>query len=271
MALTDKAHPKISISRQADLLGISRSSIYYEPAVNPENIKIMNAIDEIFTKRPFYGHRRIRWDLRDYYNIFIGRKRALSLMKNMGLEAIYPKKKINLSHPGKSHKRFPYLLRNLNIIRPNQVWGTDITYIRTRNGFVYLSAILDWFSRYVLSWKLSQTLESDFCVDVLEQALNLNIPDFHNSDLGVQYTSIDYVNILEKAKVNISMDGRGRCMDNIFTERLWRTVKYENVYLNEYQNIDEAAHGLSKYFKFYNEERRHQSLGEKVPAEIYFS
>lgn len=230
----------------------------------------MNAIDEIFTARPFYGHRRIRWDLIDDYHIQIGKKRTLSLMKKMGLQAFYPKKKPNTSTPNEYHKKFPYLLKNLIITKPNQVWGTDITYIRTKDGFVYLSAILDWFSRYVIAWKLSQTLENDFCIEALETALKIDIPGIHNSDQGVQYTSADYVKVLEEAKVKISMDGRGRCMDNIFTERLWRSVKWENVYMNEYRDIHETGHGLTEYFKFYNEKRKHASLDRKVPAQVYF-
>lgn len=268
--MVNKEHSNISLSRQSELLGISRSSIYYQPTVDPEDILIMNAIDEIFTRYPFYGHRRIKPELKEEYDIDIGKKRIIGLMKEMGLNAIYPKKKMNLSDPNKEHRKYPYLLANMPIIRPNHVWGTDITYIKLKNHFIYLTAILDWFSRYVIAWKLSPTLENTFCVQALEEALKINITDIHNSDQGVQYTSLDYVNILEKNKIRISMDGRGRCMDNIFTERLWRTVKYENIYLNEYANIGEAAQGLTEYFQFYNEKRRHQSLEYKTPAQIYF-
>lgn len=270
LALVNKENFKISFLRQAKLLDISRSSIYYEPTVNPYDIKIMNAIDEIYTECPFYGYRRIKPELEETYHLEVGKKKIISLMKQMGVEAIYPKKKVNLSIPNDSHKKFPYLLKELNIIKPNQVWGTDITYIRTKNGFAYLMALLDWFSRYVVAWKLSPTLENNFCIQALEEALRLNIPKIHNSDQGVQFTSIDYVKTLENAKVKISMDGRGRCMDNIFTERLWRSVKYENVYLNEYADLNEAEDGLKNYFKFYNEKRRHQSLDYKTPAQIYF-
>ena len=230
----------------------------------------MNAIDEIYTKRPFYGHRRIKFDLQDDYDIQIGKKRIISLMKNMGLAAIYPKKKPNLSAPDANHRKFPYLLSNIKIIKPNQIWGTDITYIKLKNSFIYLTAILDWFSRYVISWQLSQTLENVFCIQALKEALKISIPGIHNSDQGTQYTSNDYLKVLEKEKIRISMDGRGRCFDNIFTERLWRTVKYENVYLNEYANITEARQGISEYFTFYNEKRRHQSLDCQTPAQIYF-
>lgn len=268
-ALADR-QSGITIIRQAELLDISRSSIYYEPRVNREDILIMNAIDEIYTECPFYGHRRIIPELREEYGIDIGKKRTLRLMREMGLQAIYPRKKLYLSDPDKQRKKFPYLLSGLSIVRPNQVWGTDITYIRLKDGFAYLSAILDWFSRYVLAWQLSRTLESGFCVLTLKEALKINIAEMHNSDQGVQYTDKDYLAVLEKNKIRISMDGRGRCMDNIFTERLWRTVKYENVYLNDYGNFGEASDGLKQYFRFYNERRRHQSLGYKTPAQIYF-
>lgn len=261
----------ISLSRQAELLDISRSSIYYQPTVDPENILIMNAIDRIFTQCPFYGHRRIQPELKEEYGIDIGKKRIIHLMKEMGLNAIYPRQKLDLSGPDNQHKKFPYLLKNLPIIRPNQVCGTDITYIKLKKYFAYLVAIIDWHSRYVTAWELSPTLENSFCLQALNKALKINIPDIHNSDQGAQYTSMDYINILEENKIKISMDGRGRCMDNIFTERLWRTVKYENIYLNDYADIDEAGQGLNEYFKFYNEKRRHQSLDYKTPAQIYFA
>lgn len=269
--MINQSHKEISVARQANLLNISRSSLYYEPVIDPAEVRIMNAIDEIFTARPFYGHRRIRDDLVDDYRIQVGRKRTLSLMKQMGLEAFYPKKKPYTSVPGKDYRKFPYLLKKLIIRKPNQVWGTDITYIRTKDGFVYLSAIMDWFSRYVMAWKLSQTLENDFCIAALKEAFKINIPHIHNSDQGAQYTSEDYVKVLEAARVKISMDGRGRCMDNIFTERLWRSVKWENIYLNEYRDIHETYQGLSEYFTFYNEKRKHMSLDRKTPARMYFA
>lgn len=270
LALASKENSKISILRQTELLNISRSSIYYEPAVNHYDIEIMNAIDKIYTESPFYGYRRIEPELQETYHLEVGKKKIISLMKQMGIAAIYPKKKQNFSITDQSHKKFPYLLKELKIVKPNQVWGTDITYVRTKTGFAYLMALIDWFSRYVVAWKLSSTLENKFCVQALKKGLDLNIPEIHNSDQGIQFTSSDYIEILEDAKVKISMDGRGRCMDNIFTERLWRTVKYENVYLNDYANFDEADDGLKNYFKFYNEKRRHQSLDYKTPAQIYF-
>ncbi len=270
LTLTDKNYSKISLTRQTELLDVSRSSVYYNPVASEADLQAMNAIDEIYTKHPFYGHRRIKPELKYGYQIEIGKKKIIALMKKMGLSAIYPGKKISLSDPDKDHQKFPYLLRNTPILRPNHVWGTDITYIRLENGFAYLAAILDWFSRYVVSWKLSEALENDFCVQALKEALKINIPDIHNSDQGVQYTSLDYVNVLQDKKIKISMDGRGRCMDNIFTERLWRSVKYENVYLNDYSNFNEAETELQNYFKFYNEKRRHQSLDYKTPADVYF-
>ncbi len=272
MVLANKAHPDISLLRQAELLDVSRSSLYYQPAVNPEDIAAMNGIDEIFTKCPFYGHRKIRKDLQSDYGIRIGRKRTASLMKNMGLEAIYPKKKWHLSDPDKNTRKFPYLLSGLPIIGANQVWGTDITYVKLLKGFAYLVAIIDWFSRYVVSWELSETLEIEFCLNNLKRALTAGTPAIHNSDQGSHFTSRQYIDILNSREtIKISMDGRGRCMDNIFTERLWRTVKYENVYLNEYRDISEANQGLAEYFKFYNEKRKHQSLDYMTPAQIYFS
>jgi len=271
LTLASKQHPDISLARQAELLDVSRSSFYYEPSISPEDIAIMNAIDEIFTKYPFYGHRRIREDLRDH-QINIGRKRTISLMKTMGLEAIYPKKKWHLSDPDNNARKYSYLLSGLPIVRSNQVWGTDITYVKLLRGFAYLVAIIDWFSRYVISWELSETLEMEFCLNNLKRALEISTPAIHNSDQGRHFTSLKYTGLLESQEtIRISMDGRGRCMDNIFTERLWRTVKYENIYLNEYRNFNEAHQGLSEYFKFYNEYRKHQSLDYRTPAQIYFA
>ncbi len=270
--MMNKMHSDISLFRQAELLDISRSSIYYEPLADPEEIRIMNAIDEIFTKYPFYGHRRIKQDLWEDYEIWIGKKRTIALMKKMGLEAIYPKKKWHLSDPDQSASKFPYLLSGLSITESNQVWGTDITYVKLLKGFAYLVAIMDWYSRYVIAWELSETLEIDFCLNNLKRALEISTPDIHNSDRGSHFTSPQYIDILKsRESIKISMDGRGRCMDNIFTERLWRSVKYENIYLNEYRNPDEARQGLTEYFKFYNEKRMHQSLDRKTPAQIYFA
>lgn len=262
-------HADISISRQAELLGISRASIYYAPLPNPEEARITRAIDEIFTKYPFYGSRKMKGALVDDYAIRIGRHQSRRLMRLMGLEAIYPRKKPQTSISEPSHRKYPYLLRGLPIARPNQVWGTDITYIRLEEGWAYLVAIIDWYSRYVIAWEVSRTLESDFCIAALNSALQKGSPEIFNSDQGVQFTSNDFTKILSDREIKISMDGRGRCMDNIFTERLWRTVKYENVYLKSYRNIEEAKAGLSEYFQFYNHKRRHQSLNYQTPADVY--
>ncbi|MBI1834109.1 MAG: IS3 family transposase [Candidatus Andersenbacteria bacterium] len=263
----ERDHPTLSVATQSNLLDISRASVYYEPIVNEEDIRIMHAIDRIFTKRPFYGSRRIRQDLKDE-KICICREHVQRLMRLMGLEAIYPKKRTTTPHP--EHKKYPYLLRGIPIIRPNQVYGTDITYVKLECGFCYLVAHLDWFSRYVVAWELSASLDSSFCIDSLTRAIAVAIPELQNSDQGVQFTSKDYTDILLANNIQISMDGRGRCMDNIFTERLWRTVKYEDIFLRSYRTIDEARKGLTEYFHFYNTERKHQSLDYRTPAEVYF-
>jgi putative transposase len=229
----------------------------------------MKHIDEIYTKRPFYGSRRIRDALVDDYRTTIARDHVRRLMRVMGLEAVYPKKNTSKPHP--EHLKYPYLLRYLRLVRPDQVWGTDITYVRLEDGWAYLTAILDWYSRYILAWRLSPTLTVDFCLETLEAALLTSIPEIHNSDQGVQYTSQDYTDILKDHEIQISMDGRGRCFDNIFTERLWRTVKYEDIYLKSYRNLAEAQQGLTEYFDFYNNERRHQSLDRMTPADVYFN
>lgn len=197
----------------------------------------------------------------------VNRKRVQRLMRLMGIEAIYPKP--NLSCPDNITRKYPYLLRGVNINRPNQVWCTDITYIRLANGFVYLTVIMDWYSRYVIAWELSNTLDSNFCVSALERALSTGRPEIFNSDQGVQFTSEDFTNVLINNAVKISMDGRGRAMDNIFVERLWRTVKYEDIYLHDYRGMQEAYEGIKKYFEFYNNERQHQSLDDKTPKEVY--
>lgn len=266
--MSDRDNDKVSLTKQAELLGISRSSLYYEPIINPEDVKIRNAIDEIYTAHPFYGSRRIRDDLKDY-RIFICRDQVRRHMKQMGLEAVYPKKKLNLSRPDDQHKIYPYLLRGLEISRPNQVWGTDITYIRLENGFCYLAALMDWFSRFIVAWRLSPTLEIDFCLENLKEGLDLAIPEIHNSDQGSHFTSPRYVDILKEKEIKISMDGRGRCLDNIFTERFWRTLKYEEVYLKSYGDFREAKESIGRYIQWYNYSRKHSSLGKLTPAEVY--
>jgi putative transposase len=246
---------------------MARSTAYYLPQVNLEDLKIMNLIDEIYTEFPYYGKRRMAAELQRR-GCSVGKCKARTLMREMGLEAIYPKPNTSKSHP--EHRIFPYLLRNLDIIRPNQVWGTDITYIRLPGGWAYLVAFLDWYSRYVVSWQLSNTMESDFCVEALERGLRKATPEISNSDQGSQFTSNAFIDVLRGAEIEISMDGRGRCMDNIFTERLWRSLKYEEVYLKEYRDLSEAHKGISEYFHRYNHRRLHQSLDYQTPAEIYF-
>lgn len=263
-------HPDVSVSRQTELLDISRSGYYYRPVIDEEDVCIMACMDRVFTEYPFYGSRRMKKELEEKpYEIFICREHVQHLMRVMGLEAIYPKQR-GLSNPAPEHKKYPYLLSNIEIVRPNQVWGTDITYVKLAHGFCYLIALLDWFSRYVITWQLSETLELPFCLENLEQALQINKPEIHNSDQGSHFTSNQYTDILTRNNIHISMDGRGRCMDNIFTERLWRSVKYENIYIYSYQNIHEANIGLQKYFEFYNNHRKHQSLAYQTPSQIYF-
>jgi putative transposase len=266
--LIDPSHKELSVRRQCVLLDIHRSNIYYEPVmVSEETLRTMNRIDEIFTESPFYGSRKIKEALRRE-GWGIGRERVQSLMRKMGLSAIYPKPK--LSKKDAAHCKYPYLLNNVRIVRPNQVWSTDITYIRLQQGFVYLVAILDWFSRYVLSWRLSNSLDISFCIEALEDALEKGCPDIFNSDQGSQFTSDDFTGILIGKGVAISMDGKGRAFDNIFTERLWRTVKYEEVYIKGYQIPADAQTGLGGYFPFYNDRRYHQALAYKTPHEVHY-
>ncbi len=269
-SLIEKDNPDICLSRQTELLGISRSSIYYQPVpVSQEEIDLMNIIDEIYTKYPFYGSRRIEKELRYYYEIICNRKCVQRLMRQMGIEAIYPRQ--NTSTPNIQNEVYKYLLKNLTIKYPNQVWGTDITYIKLNQGFAYLVAIMDWFSRYVIAWELSGSLEIEFVLNNLNKALEINKPEIHNSDQGSHFTSGQYTGILKTSDVQISMDGRGRCMDNIFNERLWRTVKYEDVYIKSYPNIREARSGLGEYFDFYNNHRLHSSLNYVTPSKLYFN
>jgi len=228
----------------------------------------MRKIDRQYTKTPFYGSRKITEWLRRKEGYDVNRKRVQRLMRLMGIEAIYQKPHTSASN--KEHKIYPYLLKNFPIVRPNQVWATDITYLALQGGFVYLVAILDWFSRYVLSWQLSNSLDRAFCLEALDAALAQGKPDIFNTDQGCQFTSIDFTERLKKAEVRISMDGRGRCFDNIFTERLWRTVKYEDIYINDYEDVPATYEGLNKYWEFYNTERMHQSLNYLTPQEVHF-
>ncbi len=269
LALIDKKEAKISLSRQSALLGLSRGQIYYQPKTSERDLAIMNIIDAIYTEHPCYGKRRVATVLRRDYNISIGKNHVRTLMIKMGLMAIYPKKKNNLSQANKQHKIYPYLLRGLAINRVNQVWSIDITYIKLEHGFCYLTAIIDWHSRYVVSWELSNTLDIDFCLRALERAYEAAIPEIMNSDQGSHFTSPKFTSISKSKGVKISMDGRGRCLDNIFVERLWRTVKQEDIYLNQYSSMTELKTGLTKFFNDYNNYRPHQSLGNLTPAEVY--
>jgi len=258
----------ISVRRQCALAGVARSSWYYQPrGESEENLLYMRLIDEQYLKTPFYGSPRMCWVLRQKgYNV--NEKRVSRLMKVMGLQAIYPKKNLSKAAPG--HKIYPYLLRGLKIDCPNQVWSTDITYIRMLRGFLYLCAVIDWHSRAILSWRLSNTMDVDFCIETLEDALESGIkPEIFNTDQGSQFTSPKFTQILLDHKVQISMDGRGRALDNVFIERLWRDVKYEHVFLHEYENGADLYKGLEAYFHFRNKERPHEALGYKIPWDVY--
>lgn len=265
--LLEKDHSKLSLKDQCRLLGIARSTAYHRPKVDEMDLLVMNEIDKIFTAHPFYGKRRVCVALKQM-GYAVGVKYIRTLMREMCLQAIYPKK--NTSIPNHAHKVYPYLLKGVEILRPNHVWSMDITYIRLRSGFVYLVAVIDWYSRYVISWKLSITMEKDFCIEALEEALCKGLPEIFNSDQGAQFTSAEFTGKLEGKNVQISMDGKGRCLDNIFVERLWRSVKYEEVYIKSYATPLEAIKGLKKYFHFYNHTRPHQSLNYQTPAQIYF-
>jgi putative transposase len=261
----------MSVRIQCELLKLNRSTWYHQfhkrPEITKKDKKLMDKIDEIYTKRPYYGTRRIKKELKKK-GYKINRKRVQRLMRVMGIEAIYPKPKTSESN--EQHKKYPYLLRNISIVRPNQVWTTDITYIRIQNDWLYLTAIMDWYSRCILSWRLSDRMTTEFCVEALEEALGKNIPEMHNSDQGSQFTSEEYISVLEShPEISISMDGRGRAFDNIFIERLWRTIKYEEVYLKDYCSPREARESLSKYIEFYNNERFHSSLNDLTPKEVY--
>ena len=266
----EKGDTKITLKRQCELLGLSRAAPYYTPReISQKDIATMNTIDQIYTEHPYYGNRRMKAELNYTHNIPIGRDHVRTLMKTMGIEAIYPKK--NLSFPNKNHKIYAYLLRNMIITKPNHVWSTDITYVKLRNGFAYLIAVIDWFSRYVLSWRISNSLDIEFCLERLKDALKKYKPNIFNTDQGSHFTSSQFTNILEDKKIQISMDGRGRCLDNIFVERLWRSVKQKKIYLNDYQNVTDVRNGLNEYFDFYNTKRRHQSLNYAFPRDVYFS
>jgi len=262
-AKLDRDHESLSVRRQCALMGLARSGVYRAPAPAKESdTGLMRRIDALYTDCPFYGSRRIAFELK------VNRKRVQRLMRLMGIEALGPKPSTSTPQPG--HRIYPYLLRHLSIDRPNQVWATDITYIPIGLGFLYLVAIMDWASRAVLSWRLSNTLDASFCIAALEEALaRFGKPDIFNSDQGCQFTSVAFTSVLEKAGIQISMDGRGRCMDNIFIERLWRSLKHEDIYLKHYADGREAREGIASWIAFYNNRRPHQALGYSTPMSVW--
>ena len=266
--MIEPEHKMLTVARQCDLLNLSRSSYYYVSGKDDRyNRLLMNLIDEQYTKMPFYGVAKMTaWLHRQGH--FVNQKRVRRLMRLMGLEAIYPKP--NLSKACPAHKKYPYLLKNMVIDHPDQVWAADITYIRMQQGFIYLVAIMDWYSRYVLSWEVSITLDAGFCIDAMKRALHLSQPEIMNTDQGVQFTSDLFIGILEDKNIMISRDGRGRAFDNIFVERLWRSVKYEEIYLHQYTTVSDAKRHLDRYFRLYNTERLHESLDYRTPYEVYF-
>ena len=267
--LIEAAHSQLSIRQQCELVGLNRSTYYYTPAGESElNLHLMRLIDKQYTKTPFYGWPRMTAHLRRQ-GYAINHKRVRRLMRTMGLQAIYPKPRTSLAARG--HKVYPYLLRKRRITRPNQVWSADITYIPMLRGFMYLVAVIDWYSRYVLAWQLSNTLDGRFCLEALERALAQGEPDIFNTDQGAQFTALAFTSRLEAAGIRISMDGRGRALDNVFVERLWRTVKYEHVYLHEYARVPELEKGLHEYFSFYNHELLHQGLSYQTPVEVHLA
>jgi putative transposase len=265
--LIEEDHAALSVRRQCELLGLNRSTLYYQPArETEENLRLMRCIDAEYTRHPFYGSRKMTVWLRGRGEA-VNRKRVQRLMRLMGLAAIYPKPRLSASARG--HRIYPYLLRNVAITRPDQVWSTDITYVPLQAGFMYLAAIIDWFSRYVIAWRLSNTLDGSFCLDMLEEALRQGQPEVFNTDQGVQFTAESFTGRLVQAGVAVSMDGKGRCLDNVFVERLWRSVKYEDIYPHCYEVVPQLAAGLARYFPFYNEERPHQSLDYRTPRQVY--
>jgi putative transposase len=266
--MIEQENKDLSIKRQCELLGLTRSVYYYKPIQNEEDEKYKKLIFEVYIKRPFYGYRKITKALKkDGHEV--NRKRILRLMQDMGIQAIYPKP--NLSKSAANHKKYPYLLKGLKIDHPNQVWATDITYLKLSGGFVYLVAIIDLFSRKILTWKISNTLDISFCLDAIDEAFEkYGKPEIFNSDQGSQFTSIEFTGRLENKHIKISMDGKGRALDNIYIERLWRSLKYEDIYIQQYETMTECIKGVRNYFKFYNAERFHQSLEYLTPDEIYF-
>ena len=264
----EKEHQELSIRRQCEILSFNRSSLYYERiGLSEEDQMILDEMDKIYLDFPFYGSRRMSRELKRR-GFKVGRHKARSLMRILGVEAIYPRKR--LSFPDKEHQIYPYLLRDVEIDRPDIAWASDITYIRLKHGFVYLVAVMDIYSRYIISWRISNTLETDFCCEALKEALERGNPEYFNTDQGAQFTSGDFISILKEEKIKISMDGKGRVIDNIFIERFWRTLKYEEVYTKSYETIAECKASIGEFIRKYNQERLHQSLGEyDTPFEAY--
>jgi putative transposase len=260
----------LSVRRQCELLELARSGLYYEPvAVSAEDVALMRRIDELYTARPFLGSRRVV-DALALEELLVNRKRVQRLMRVMGLKSLLPGPHTSRPHP--AHPIYPYLLRGVKVVRPDQVWATDITYVPLAHGWAYLVAVMDWFSRAVLAWRLSNTLTTDFCIEALQEALQHHrAPDIFNSDQGAQFTDGDFTAVLKAANVRISMDGKGRCLDNVFVERLWRSVKYEEVYLTTYDDVREAAAGIGRWMRYYNFERPHASLEKQTPMHVYRS
>ena len=266
-ALIEAGHERLSIRRQCELLDLPRSTLYYRPASEtPENLRLMRILDEQYLKTPFYGSRKMAIVLGAHGQV-VNRKRVQRLMRIMGIEGLAPRR--STSKPAVGHRVFPYLLRNVEITHPDHVWSTDITYIPLPGGFVYLTAIIDWYSRYVLSWRLSNRLESSFCLEALDAALKGGKPAIFNTDQGSQFTSLEFTSRLLDRAVAVSMDGRGRALDNVFIERFWRSLKYEDIYLKDYRTVDELYEGLTRYFDMYNRERFHQALEYQTPYQVY--
>lgn len=268
--MLEEAHPALSIRQQCKILGLNRSNIYYtEKAASESALMLMRVVDEVYTQYPFLGTRKMSSYLRLAKKIDIGREQVRSIYEKLGLQSLSPGPHTSKPHP--EHKVYPYLLRGVNIAANDHVWSTDITYLRLRKGYVYLMAIIDWYSRYVLDWEISNTLEADFCIETLGRVLKKRTCSIFNTDQGSQFTSAGFTGLLLANDIKISMDGKGRALDNIFVERLWRSVKYEKIYLQEWDTVKEVKQAISEYFKFYNYDRPHQSLGEKTPASIYWA
>jgi putative transposase len=266
--MVDKTYD-MPLCRQCELLNVGRTLMYYRPQISAAKLELMHRIDELYTEDPTRGTRRISHALRKRYSIEAGRGKVRRLMRLLGIGAIYPKKL--LSTPNSQHKKYPYLLRGVRITHVNHVWSTDITYVRLKGGYVYLTAVIDWYSRFVLAWRISTTMDSRFCVEALQEALEkYGTPEIFNTDQGSQFTSAEFTGILEANGIQISMDGKGRALDNVFVERLWRTVKQEDIYLKEYETVSACKQGLERYFVRYNTIREHQSLDYNYPEEVYF-